>query len=95
LDLKNFHEGSHDKTIVPIVVATAAPDVPCALAFWTDDVAKPLFANDANLVALLAKLMAELPPGQIDALAWAGSPYKPTPHDHRGRPGALSWTRCA
>ena len=25
LDLKNFHSGSHDKTIVPIVVATQAP----------------------------------------------------------------------
>ena len=25
LDLKNFHSGSHDKTIVPIVVATRAP----------------------------------------------------------------------
>ena len=26
LDLKNFHGGSHDRPIVPIVVATGAPD---------------------------------------------------------------------
>ena len=25
LDLKNYHSGSHDKTIVPMVVATRAP----------------------------------------------------------------------
>ena len=25
LDLKNFHEGSHNRTIVPILVATKAP----------------------------------------------------------------------
>ena len=26
LDLKNFHEGSHDRTIVPVLVATGAPE---------------------------------------------------------------------
>lgn len=31
LDLKNFHSGSHDRPIVPIVVATGAPDTAYSL----------------------------------------------------------------
>lgn len=79
LDLKNFHEGSHDKTIVPIVVATESPDVSGALVFWTDGVAQPLFANDDTLAPLLAALIAQLSSKEINALNWARSSYKPTP----------------
>ena len=28
LDLQNFHEGSHNKTIIPILIATNAPSKP-------------------------------------------------------------------
>lgn len=79
LDLKNFHEGSHDKTIVPVVVATAAPDAPCVPAFWIDGITKPLFANDATLGPLLTWLISELSSGETNAIDWAQSSYKPTP----------------
>lgn len=79
LDLKNFHEGSHDKTIVPVVVATAAPDAPCVPAFWIDGITKPLFANDATLGPLLTRLISELSSGETNAIDWAQSSYKPTP----------------
>jgi hypothetical protein len=38
LDLKNFHAGSHDRRIVPIVVATMADDPPVDLAWGSDGV---------------------------------------------------------
>jgi len=78
LDLKNFHEGSHDKPIVPILVATKAPPVKVELDWGSDQVAAPLLTNAATLIDVLKDLC--YPPGlQIDASQWLQSRYKPTP----------------
>src|SRR3954447_282945 len=46
LDLKNFHEASHSLTIVPLLVATDAGDVPpLRLTRDLDGVVRPLTAN--------------------------------------------------
>jgi len=37
LDLKNFHEGSHNRTIVPILVATEAQARQFEMKVWSDD----------------------------------------------------------
>jgi hypothetical protein len=80
LDLKNFHAGSHDRTIVPILIATDAPAVISGVKPWSDDVARPLLANSETLAPLIKTALSELGSHALDdPLAWARSSYKPTP----------------
>src|ERR1051326_7440172 len=45
LDLKNFHAESHGKTVVPILIATEAPDQKFILESYSDRVYKPICCN--------------------------------------------------
>ncbi len=79
LDLKNFHEGSHALSIVPILVATkaaASRDVQLELAL--DQVAAPLCLAVTDLGAVI-RMIAAHHNTPFDAGAWAASGYKPTP----------------
>lgn len=81
LDLKNFHEGSHDRWIVPILVCTKASPTAPPIEFFADRVAKPLCSNGENLGNLIAGTLAAL---QISARSgipddWSQTGYKPTP----------------
>ena len=80
LDLKNFHEGSHNLSIVPILVATEAAtsrDVQLELAL--DLVAEPLCLTVADLGPVIAMIAARHKVPEFDARAWADSGYRPTP----------------
>ena len=79
LDLKNFHEGSHDRSIVPILVATKAPQEPLNIEAWSDKVARPVFANSETVLSCMRTLMQKLGSSDFDPMVWAASPYKPTP----------------
>ena len=49
LDLKNFHEASHDVSIVPILVATEATESPPPeLRADSDKLCRPIFVDPAN-----------------------------------------------
>lgn len=79
LDLQNFHEGSHDKIIIPVLVATKAP------ALQNDfQKAKSLeqcvLCNDSNLNKILNKIADTFNTNySIDSNEWENSIYKPTP----------------
>ncbi len=79
LDLKNFHEGSHSRVIVPILVATAAPAKQLEPHLNSDRVAAPILANRETLLATIERVNAILNPEAVDAEAWAASAYKLTP----------------
>lgn len=80
LDLKNFHEGSHIRPLVPVVVATKAVSRPGQLPFWPDDVSKPILTNGIGLAnAMLMEAARFSPRTDIDAATWMASGYKPTP----------------
>jgi hypothetical protein len=80
LDLKNFHAGSHDRHIVPLVVATAANSLPLGLTWGSDGVADPIRSNGDNLRAIIdAVLVQTSPQPELDGVQWARSGYKPTP----------------
>lgn len=79
LDLKNFHEQSHHRQIIPIVVATEAPLSNNTLTPYDDLVYSPLRANKNNLKAILLEASAQIPESSIDFTAWQESVYKPTP----------------
>lgn len=80
LDLKNFHEASHQLTIVPLLVATDAAERPVLqLTRDADGVVRPLKANRVSFrdtVDLAASRFAAEP---IDAGQWAAASYRPTP----------------
>lgn len=79
LDLKNFHEQSHTKKIVPILISTNAPAHINVIQPFDDSVFEPLRTNKENLMDLISWVLVEHNDGQMDALAWQQSIYKPTP----------------
>jgi hypothetical protein len=80
LDLKNFHKGSHSAAILPILVATAASSSDTVLTVpHADGVYPPLRCNSAGLSHLLGLALTQLAGPSLDAVAWALSPYQPTP----------------
>ena len=85
LDLKNFHEESRDRIIVPILVATDAPDDNCTIAessisYYDDQVYNPIFANSKTLLTTILLLLNRAPKSPaINAHDWIYSRYNPTP----------------
>lgn len=82
LDLKNFHAGSKDRILVPIVVVPLAPDEDCLLTSKSskDKVYEPLFTNTITLDKAIQGILSHttVRPSQSDG-AWANSGYEPTP----------------
>lgn len=80
LDLKHFHEGSHTACIVPILVATQAPDSTNTLQLSNDFLANCQLVNAGNLGTLIQGYAKELSGKEdLEAVSWAASRYKPTP----------------
>lgn len=84
LDLKNFHSGSHDKFIVPILIATnlAKPTFQQALFkldFAFDNVASPIAIHSGQILNAINQITTSLKQVEFDAIQWAASGYLPTP----------------
>jgi hypothetical protein len=80
LDLKNFHKGSHQAPIVPILVATEAEwsdkDLPVP---HPDLVYPPSRCNGEGLGELIKRRLLGVSTSTIDAAEWSRSRYQPTP----------------
>jgi hypothetical protein len=80
LDLHHFHEGSHDKCIVPILVATNAKPKTDPITCGLDLVYEPLRANQTNLFDVIAQCVRDIQnPPAIHVGEWLYASYKPTP----------------
>lgn len=80
LDLKNFHLGSRDAEIVPILVSTEARSNASRVSEpYADLVYSPLLANAEDLAEALDRALARATGCPIDAGAWVAAPYSPTP----------------
>ena len=55
-DLKYFHEQSHSSDIVPILVATEAPDQPLSINKYDDGLYHPLKANKDNFSSIILEV---------------------------------------
>lgn len=80
LDLKNFHEASRDLTIVPVLIATEAPDSSATQEFclYDDHVFEPILCNAGGLREVIAKITQEHG-NHADLSHWGYSRYMPTP----------------
>lgn len=79
LALKYFHQESHHRKIVPLVICTNAPPKEQELKAYQDGVYHPLYCNDHTLGTTLRKLTNTLFDGELSFKEWLDSPYMPTP----------------
>ena len=84
LDLKNFHQGSADRAIIPILVATESKQhsTLCQLSHYDDDIYEPLLTDAEHLSDIFQLVLAENIPSKSYNIAlcdWARSRYAPTP----------------
>ena len=80
LDLKYFHQKSHDLWIVPILVATSATEHSYGYqpSKYDDKVLEPLCSNDSCLRTIINHVLELLATGETPK-GWGMSPYNPTP----------------
>lgn len=80
LDLRDFHLESHNRTIVPILVATHSDAVNNTIESTPDQIPTALRANSTNLGSIIcASVSAWGGATTIDIDAWDHSAYLPTP----------------
>ena len=79
LDLKNFHKGSHDKVIIPILLATQAQETQTTLTIDSDKVARVICASPNNLLSTINHVLEKIERTRIDIQTWLSSGYLPTP----------------
>lgn len=79
-DLKVFHQTSHDRTIIPILIATKAPAQPLELGFAHENgVLAPINCAPKDVLPTLQRFIAMDSAPAIDPDVWAEGRYAPTP----------------
>ena len=80
LDLKNFHQASHNAPIIPILVATNAEYSDTVLiAPYADGVYPPRKCNSVGLGELICVGSQVIGGDPLNAPRWGSAPYQPTP----------------
>ena len=80
LDLKNFHQASHNAPIIPILVATNAKYSDTVLiAPYADGVYPPRKCNSGGLGELIYVGSQVIGGNPLNAPQWGSAPYQPTP----------------
>lgn len=81
LDLKNFHETSHNATIAPILIATRARVQPTTIEFKQDDdkLFLPIRSSPALLREVIEQVIALSQGADIVPERWEAGRYQPTP----------------
>lgn len=81
LDLNNFHEGSHNKILIPILIADSAADVNNIYSKSIDNLYDTIYANSENLAQVIRSTLLYFSQNktEINVQEWVTSIYKPTP----------------
>src|SRR5437763_904423 len=80
LDLKNFHEASHDASIVPILIATEARECPpLDLHGDADKLYRPIIVNPVSFRGALELALRAISGAALDPQIWSRASYHPTP----------------
>ena len=81
LDLKNFHETSHEHFVAPVLIATKAI-ISSAIVCTTphnDKLLFPIKCNGESLSQIIADVLRFSEGSAIDPTQWEGGRYQPTP----------------
>ncbi|NQT92688.1 MAG: DUF2075 domain-containing protein [Lentisphaerae bacterium] len=81
LDLKNFHEPSHDSYVAPVLVATEAQacEIAVSLTPQGDKLLRPIRSNGETLGETIETVLSFAAGEVIDAPSWEQGRYCPTP----------------
>jgi hypothetical protein len=81
LDLKNFHESSHEQFIAPILIATKAKTnyLIVALTPQNDKLLLPINCNSDSLNSVIENVLSFCEGNEIDHTQWEEGRYCPTP----------------
>jgi hypothetical protein len=81
VDLKNFHETSHEACIAPILIATQAPAqaTPIQTTIHDDNVLYPILTNASELKSVVENVLRFCAGNEIDQEQWQAGAYQPTP----------------
>jgi hypothetical protein len=81
LDLKNFHETSHNSLVAPILIATCAQAEECNIAYnpRNDRMLDPILCNQDTLINGIKKVLEFAQGDIIDPENWSQGRYHPTP----------------
>jgi len=79
LDLKNFHEGSHNIKLFPMLIATHGKVINNKIESLQDLLFKPVYVNEDNIYQNIKLCLAYSNREQISFDSWTNSIYKPTP----------------
>lgn len=81
LDLKNFHQTSHDKYIAPMLIATLAHEVSTFVGInaQNDKILYPILNNEKSLLASIERVLDLCDGPKIDIDEWKSGSYSPTP----------------
>lgn len=79
LNLNNFHEGSHEQPLVPILVSTNAEDEDYVAGEMRENIAEPQLCNAHNLSNRIKETIVSFKKKEVDPVAWMLAEYHPTP----------------
>jgi len=81
LDLKNFHDTSHEQYVAPVLIATEAPNVPLIISLspQNDKLFYPIQTNIDLLGDIIDNVLRLADGNDIDRLQWESGRYCPTP----------------
>jgi len=81
LDLKNFHETSHDHFIAPVLIATEAGNISTTISttLHNDKVLLPIKCNAEMLNQVFVDVLQFTAGSAIDPTQWERGRYQPTP----------------
>jgi hypothetical protein len=81
LDLKNFHETSHERYVAPVLVATESRGATSLIMMTpqNDRLYFPVRTNSRNLLKVIENILAFSDGDDIDPVQWEKGRYCPTP----------------
>lgn len=81
LDLKHFHDASHQLCIAPVLIATEAPPQPISVqgTLHDDGLVRPIRGGANDLSAIIEHALAFFDAADIDVPTWEQGRYLPTP----------------
>lgn len=81
LDLKNFHETSHENYLAPILIATEAENhfTEIVATFQNDKLLAPIKCGAGSLEEVIAGVLDFVDAAPIDITRWEKGQYRPTP----------------
>src|SRR5206468_9615868 len=76
LDLKNFHEASHDSSIIPILIATEATECPAVELYAdSDKLYRPIIVDPPSFLGALNSALRSVSGAAVNAEIWSRAPY--------------------